>query len=163
MSCLQINQPISQHQPASQPANQASKQASSQPTNQPSNQPSNHPVNRASIQPTKQASSQPSKHPANQASIQPTNQPAKQVSSQPTNLLPKLMYTHCQQITHNILITYGVYHVNFNSLWPSDALWQHRSWSTLAQIMACCPMTPRHHPNQSILIMHICFVAINWE
>ena len=27
----------------------------------------------------------------------------------------------------------------FNSLWPSDAIWRHRSWSTLAQVMACYP------------------------
>ena len=26
----------------------------------------------------------------------------------------------------------------FNTLWPSDAIWQQRSWSTLAQVMACC-------------------------
>ena len=25
-----------------------------------------------------------------------------------------------------------------NSLWPSDAIWRHRSQSTLAQVMACC-------------------------
>ena len=24
-----------------------------------------------------------------------------------------------------------------NSLWPSDALWRHRCWPTLAQVMAC--------------------------
>ena len=24
-----------------------------------------------------------------------------------------------------------------NSLWPSDAIWCHRTWSTLAQVMAC--------------------------
>ena len=26
----------------------------------------------------------------------------------------------------------------FNLLLPSDAIWWHRSWSTLAQVMACC-------------------------
>ena len=26
----------------------------------------------------------------------------------------------------------------FNSLWPSDAIWRQRSGSTLAQVMACC-------------------------
>ena len=26
----------------------------------------------------------------------------------------------------------------FNSLWPSDAIWQYKSRSTLAQAMACC-------------------------
>ena len=27
---------------------------------------------------------------------------------------------------------------SFNSLWPSDAIWQQRSGSTLAHVMACC-------------------------
>ena len=31
-----------------------------------------------------------------------------------------------------------------NSLWPSDAIWQHRSRSTLAQIMYCCLMASSH-------------------
>ena len=30
-----------------------------------------------------------------------------------------------------------------NSLWPSDAIWQYRSGSTLLQIMACCLMAKR--------------------
>ena len=30
----------------------------------------------------------------------------------------------------------------FNSLWPIDAMWRHRSGSALAQIMACCLTTP---------------------
>ena len=29
-----------------------------------------------------------------------------------------------------------------NSLWPSDAIWQHKTGSTLAQVMACCLMAP---------------------
>ena len=33
-----------------------------------------------------------------------------------------------------------------NSLWPSDAIWQHRS--TLAPVMACCLMAPSHYLNQ---------------
>ena len=32
---------------------------------------------------------------------------------------------------------------NFNSLRPCDAIWRHRSGSTLAQVMACC-LTGRH-------------------
>ena len=35
-----------------------------------------------------------------------------------------------------------------NSLWPSDAIWRHRSWSTLAQVMACCLTAPSHYLNQ---------------
>ena len=40
-----------------------------------------------------------------------------------------------------------------NSLRPSDAIWQHRSGSTLAQVMACCLTAPSHNPNQCWLII----------
>ena len=36
----------------------------------------------------------------------------------------------------------------FNSLGPSDAIWPHRSGSTLAQVMACCLTAPSHYLNQ---------------
>ena len=36
----------------------------------------------------------------------------------------------------------------FKSLWPSDAIWRHRSGSTLAQVMACCLTAPSHYLNQ---------------
>ena len=36
-----------------------------------------------------------------------------------------------------------------NSLWPSDTMWQQRSGSTLAQVMACCLTAPSHYLNQS--------------
>ena len=40
----------------------------------------------------------------------------------------------------------------FNSLWPGDTIWRHRSGSTLAQVMACCLMAPSHYLNQCWLI-----------
>ena len=40
-----------------------------------------------------------------------------------------------------------------NSLWPSDAIWRQRSWSTLAQVMACCLTAPSHFLNQCWLII----------
>ena len=40
-----------------------------------------------------------------------------------------------------------------NSLWPSDAIWWHRSWSTLVQVMACCLTAPSHYLNQCWLIV----------
>ena len=40
-----------------------------------------------------------------------------------------------------------------NSPWPSDAKWQHRSGSTLAQEMAHFLMAPSHYLNQSSLII----------
>ena len=41
---------------------------------------------------------------------------------------------------------------DFNSLWPGDAIWWHRSGSTLAQVMACCLMAPSHYLNQYWLV-----------
>ena len=35
-----------------------------------------------------------------------------------------------------------------NSLWSSDVIWRQRSWSTLAQVMACCLTAPSHYLNQ---------------
>ena len=40
-----------------------------------------------------------------------------------------------------------------NSLWPSDAIWRWRSWSTLVQVMACCLTAPSHYLNQCWLII----------
>ena len=39
------------------------------------------------------------------------------------------------------------------SLWPSDAIWQHRSGSTLARVMVCCLMAPNQYLNQCWLII----------
>ena len=38
-----------------------------------------------------------------------------------------------------------------NSLWPNDAIWSYRSWSTLA----CCLMAPSHCLNQCWLIINV--------
>ena len=35
-----------------------------------------------------------------------------------------------------------------NSLWLCDAIWWHRSWSILVQVMACCLTAPSHYLNQ---------------
>ena len=42
---------------------------------------------------------------------------------------------------------------NFNSLWPSDAIQQHKSMSTLYQVMACCLMAPGHYLNQYCILI----------
>ena len=46
-----------------------------------------------------------------------------------------------------------------NSLWPSDAIWPHRSGSTLTQVMACCLTAPSHYRNQWWLIIK----AVLWH
>ena len=40
-----------------------------------------------------------------------------------------------------------------NSLWPSDAIWWHRSGSTLAQVMACYLGVQSHYLNQCWIII----------
>ena len=40
-----------------------------------------------------------------------------------------------------------------NSLWPSDAIWHHRTWCTWVQVMACCLMAPSHYLNLCRLII----------
>ena len=35
-----------------------------------------------------------------------------------------------------------------NSLWPSDTIWHHITWSTLVQVMSCCLMATSHYQNQ---------------
>ena len=42
---------------------------------------------------------------------------------------------------------------DINSLWPSNAIWQQRSGSTLAQVMAWCLKAPSHYLNQCWLII----------
>ena len=46
-----------------------------------------------------------------------------------------------------------------NSLWSSEAIWRHRSGSTLAQIMACCLTVPSHYLNQCWLIIN----EVQWQ
>ena len=41
----------------------------------------------------------------------------------------------------------------FNSVWPSGAIRQQGSGSTLAQVMACCLTAPSHHLDQCGLII----------
>ena len=45
------------------------------------------------------------------------------------------------------------FHLHFNSLGPSGAIWWQRSGSTLAQVMACCLTAPSHYLNQCWLII----------
>ena len=41
----------------------------------------------------------------------------------------------------------------WNSLWHSNAIWQHRSGSILAQVMACCLTAPSNYLNRYWLII----------
>ena len=41
-----------------------------------------------------------------------------------------------------------IFFFNSFTFWRSDVIWGHRSWSTLAQVMACCLTAPNHYLNQ---------------
>ena len=43
--------------------------------------------------------------------------------------------------------------LNSNTLWPGDAIWQHRSGSALAQVMVWCLLALSHYLNQYWLII----------
>ena len=47
------------------------------------------------------------------------------------------------------------YKTSLNSLWPSDATWQHRSGSSLAEVMACCLAASSHYQSQCWLSVSI--------
>ena len=43
--------------------------------------------------------------------------------------------------------------LSFNSLWPGDDIWWHRSGSTLVQVMAWCLTAPSHYLHQCWLVI----------
>ena len=45
---------------------------------------------------------------------------------------------------------------HLNSLWPGDAIWRHRSGSTLAQVMACCLISPSYYD-----YLNKCWLIVN--
>ena len=68
----------------------------------------------------------------------------------------KCKHFHSENIFQNVFgkmaaILCGLQKVN--SSWPIDAIWQHRSGSTLAQVMAWCLMAPSHYLNQCWFII----------
>ena len=57
------------------------------------------------------------------------------------------LFIHCS-VLPNISLKCRI----VNSLRPSDAIWRQWSWTTLAQVMACCLTAPSHYLNQCWLI-----------
>ena len=57
---------------------------------------------------------------------------------------------------HEMVSTAQVYLFYFvvNALWPSDAIWQHRTESKLVQVMAFCLAAPIHYLNQCLLLIN---------
>ena len=52
-----------------------------------------------------------------------------------------------------VFILFRPEHMEVNSLWPSDVIWQQRSGSILPRVMASCLMAPNHYLNQCWLIV----------
>ena len=49
------------------------------------------------------------------------------------------------------------------TLLSSDFIWRHRSWSILAQVMACCLMAPSHNLNHCWQIISKLFLTFTWR
>ena len=49
-------------------------------------------------------------------------------------------------------VTMAINNHDINLLWPSEAIWWHKSGSPWAQVMACCQMAPSHYWNQCCLL-----------
>ena len=64
-----------------------------------------------------------------------------------------IMKISCVPTRLTCLVRYVVYSIKcaygFNSFWPNDVLWRHRSGSTLVEVVTCCLTPPNHYPNQS--------------
>ena len=60
-------------------------------------------------------------------------------------------------IAHRQIVVWGV-NCGFN-VGLSDAIWQHRTRPTLAQVMACCLTAPSHYLNQCWFLM----IAGKWH
>ena len=55
-----------------------------------------------------------------------------------------------QMVYKSVSLVVFLFHRNLystNSLWPSDIIWQHRSGSALAQVMASCLTAPSNYLN----------------
>ena len=63
----------------------------------------------------------------------------------------KYSYT-CKRI-HECLGMLRYIYLFMNTSWTGDALWRHRIWSTLAQVMAYCQTAPRYYLNRWWQIM----------
>ena len=70
--------------------------------------------------------------------------------------LCKLMCSH-DYSTHRLMLSpVSVFRLVcfIIALRPNDAIWQHRSGSTLAQVMDCCLVAPNHHLNKCWLVIN---------
>ena len=73
-------------------------------------------------------------------------------------LSPSRSQANCNHLASSTVIIVSNEYAS-NSLWPSDAIWQHRSGSKLDQVMACCPRAPSHYLNQ-YWIINLAFASV---
>ena len=71
-----------------------------------------------------------------------------------TKIVLSVLNSVLQNVVLSVLNIKIVLSLNIESLWPSDAIWQHWSRFTLAQVMACCLTAPS-------LYMHQCSLTIS--
>ena len=67
----------------------------------------------------------------------------------------KVYYTYGSYIwiTWIPILCNGDHHISTQRGLVIDGIWWHRSWSTLAKVMACCLMAPSHYLNQCWLFI----------
>ena len=83
------------------------------------------------------------------------------------SILVQVVVWYCLATSHYLsqcgfrsMLPYGITMSQLvKSLQPSDAVWRQRSWSTLAQVMACCLTAPSHYLNQCWLIIS----EVQWQ
>ena len=66
--------------------------------------------------------------------------------------IPQICLVDCIFDVHITVCFVCIRSAAFNILRPSDAIWGHRSGSTMFQVMACCLTAPSHYLNQCWLI-----------
>ena len=64
----------------------------------------------------------------------------------PTNLMEYICIANWETVTRRVIIEIAV--ATKQLLYPSDAIWRHRSESTFVHILTCCLTAPSHYPNQ---------------
>ena len=65
----------------------------------------------------------------------------------------QVSWSHSVQAGNTVQSPVESFTKKVNSLWPNDAIWWHRSGSTLAQVMACCLTASSHYLKQCWLII----------
>ena len=73
--------------------------------------------------------------------------------------IPRIMYIR-GSIYPKALTLWDYHNCMVNSLRPGDAIWHHKTGSTLVQVMAWCLMAPSHYLSQCWLIINGGPVAI---